>query len=103
MMPRVADPQPISQIRLPSLVIAIAIMLACTLYPPMMAAACSGDSIVRSHECGFCERCGICSADARVALAFLRLDLPCDACSCWLGKVSTLRTGDKRGCSVTKL
>ncbi|WP_080686251.1 cyd operon YbgE family protein [Pseudomonas corrugata] len=39
MMPRVADPQPISQIRLPSLVIAIAIMLACTLYPPMMAAA----------------------------------------------------------------
>ncbi|WP_228758788.1 MULTISPECIES: cyd operon YbgE family protein [unclassified Pseudomonas] len=37
-MPRVANPQSISQIHLLSLIIAIAIMLACTLYPPMMAA-----------------------------------------------------------------
>ena len=38
MMPRVANPQPTSHLHLPSLVIALAIMLACTLYPPMMAA-----------------------------------------------------------------
>ncbi|WP_150638593.1 cyd operon YbgE family protein [Pseudomonas fluorescens] len=38
MTPRVANPQPISHIHVLSLVIAIAIMLACTLYPPMMAA-----------------------------------------------------------------
>ena len=38
-MPCVANPQPTSHIHLLSLVIALAIMLACTLYPPMMAAS----------------------------------------------------------------
>ncbi len=38
MMPRVANAPPSSQINLLSLLIAVAIMLACTLYPPMMAA-----------------------------------------------------------------
>ena len=38
MMPRVADASPSSQLNLLSLLIAVAIMLACTLYPPMMAA-----------------------------------------------------------------
>lgn len=34
MMPRVANAPPSSQINLLSLLIAVAIMLACTLYPP---------------------------------------------------------------------
>lgn len=38
MMPRVANAPPSSHINLLSLLIALAIMLACTLYPPMMAA-----------------------------------------------------------------
>lgn len=38
MMPRVANAPPSSQIHLLSLVIAVVIMLGCTLYPPMMAA-----------------------------------------------------------------
>lgn len=38
MMPRVANAPPSSHINLLSLLIAVAIMLACTLYPPMMAA-----------------------------------------------------------------
>ncbi len=38
MMPRVDDTPPSSHINLLSLLIAVAIMLACTLYPPMMAA-----------------------------------------------------------------
>ncbi|WP_339547452.1 cyd operon YbgE family protein [Pseudomonas sp. RA_35y_Pfl2_P32] len=38
MMPRVTGTSPSSQINVLSLLIAVAIMLACTLYPPMMAA-----------------------------------------------------------------
>ncbi|WP_426139935.1 cyd operon YbgE family protein [Pseudomonas sp. DWP3-1-2] len=37
MMPRTADVPESSRLHLPSLAIAVVIMLACTLYPPMMA------------------------------------------------------------------
>lgn len=39
MTPGVATPPPSSHIQVSSLVIAIVIMLACTLYPPMMVSA----------------------------------------------------------------
>ena len=39
MTPGVATPPPSSHIQVPSLVIALVIMLACTLYPPMMVSA----------------------------------------------------------------